>query len=343
MDRALYVVILVCLAVLACPVARAEPPFSGTIFIHPDIITASDPTTFVGLTPAGQGMRLMFDRRVNSFIDLNAFLFNATFSDGLRIEIQVNPEFGEPDAERQAQEYAPVIGRLPTVLRSQVQTVWIHQGVQPFGGGNNNLLLHTGQADLYAASGILEETLVHEAAHTSLDGAHANAAGWLAAQRADPDFISTYARDNPTREDVAESFLPYFAVRYRSDRIPAALANTITATIPNRMAYFDAQKFEVLPQTGEIPPIACASEPALRSRESTTLTSIQFRNETSQPRWLLWLDFNGAAQRYAILEPGVTLVQATYLTHPWMVTNAAGGCLGVYLPTATPGRVILRD
>jgi hypothetical protein len=51
------------------------------------------------------------------------------------------------------------IGRLPTVLRSQLRTVWIHQGVEPFGGGNNNLLIHTGQADLYYASGILEETL----------------------------------------------------------------------------------------------------------------------------------------------------------------------------------------
>ena len=34
--------------------ARAVPPFSGTIFIDPDIITESDPTTFLG---AGSGLR----------------------------------------------------------------------------------------------------------------------------------------------------------------------------------------------------------------------------------------------------------------------------------------------
>ena len=48
-----------------------------------------------------------------------------------------------------------------------------------------NLLIHTGQADRYAADGILEETLVHEAAHTSLDAAHASALDWLAAQTDD--------------------------------------------------------------------------------------------------------------------------------------------------------------
>ena len=64
-----------------------------------------------------------------------------------------------------------------------------------------------------------KETLVHEAAHTSLDSAHASAAGWLAAQSADPTFISTYARDFPAREDIAETFVLYLAVRYRSDRI----------------------------------------------------------------------------------------------------------------------------
>ena len=61
-----------------------------------------------------------------------------------------------------------------------METVWIHRGVEPFGGGNFNILIHTGQAAEYVAAGILEETLVHEAVHSSLDGTHAAAAGWLA-------------------------------------------------------------------------------------------------------------------------------------------------------------------
>ncbi|HKX62806.1 MAG TPA: choice-of-anchor D domain-containing protein, partial [Verrucomicrobiae bacterium] len=105
---------------------------------------------------------------------------------------------------------------------------------------------------LYEADGILEETLVHESGHTSLDPLHASASGWLAAQIADPEFISTYARDNPTREDIAESYLPWLAVRHRPHRISATLSNTIAVTIPNRLAYFDGQNFNMYPIVQEI-------------------------------------------------------------------------------------------
>jgi hypothetical protein len=239
---------IIALAALASSAAKGAPPFSGTIFIDPDIITSSDPTTFQSASYAGRGLRTMFDRRVNNWINVNAYLVAATFSDGLAAEIQVNPEFGSPAAAlTEAQKYGAVIGRLPTALRADVQTVWIHQGTQPFGGGNHNLLIHTGQSALYEADGILEETLVHESSHTSLDAAHAATAGWLAAQAADGEFISTYARDNRTREDIAESFLPYLAVRHRSERISQSLADTILQTIPNRIAYFDDQSFNMFP------------------------------------------------------------------------------------------------
>ncbi len=230
--------------------ALATPPFWGTIFLDPDIITPSDPTTFQTITYTGQGSRTMFDRRVNNWITVNAYLFDAEYDDGLSIEVQVNPEFGSSaNALIQAEKYATVIGRLPTSSRQDVQTVWIHDGVQGFGGGNNNLLIHIGQGALYEADGILEETFVHESSHTSLDADHAASPGWLAAQTADTEFISVYAHDNPTREDVAESFLTWLAVRHRAGRISTGLADTITQTIPNRMAYFDAQSFNLYPIT----------------------------------------------------------------------------------------------
>lgn len=225
-----------------------SPPFNGTIFLDPDIITDADPTTFESLFYVGQDSRTMFDRRVNDWITVNAFLFSSTFDDGLHIEIQVNPEFQNSDvAEIESVKFATVIGRLPTALRHDVETVWIHKGTQPFGGGNNNLLIHTGQATLYENDGILEETFVHEASHTSLDAAHSTSSGWISAQESDGNFISTYARDNPTREDIAESFLLYMAIRYRSDRISLSLETTILETMPNRISYFDHQTFNMYP------------------------------------------------------------------------------------------------
>jgi len=228
-----------------------EPPFSGTIFIDPDIISESDPTAFTGVRFAGQASRRMFDRRVADWITVEAFLFDATFDDGLAVEIQVNPEFlTEAASQVLAERYAEAIGRLPTALRVDVETVWIHSGVEPFGGGNRNILIHVGQADLYVADGILEETLLHEAAHTSLDAAHRAAPGWLAAQDADPTFISSYARDFPNREDIAESIVPYVAVRFRPDRISGSLRAVIEETIPNRLRYFDSLGLDMHPIDG---------------------------------------------------------------------------------------------
>jgi hypothetical protein len=227
--------------------AVGAPPFSGTIFIDPDIITSSDPSTFTGITAIGTGNRMMFDRRVNSFQTYNVWLFNATYTDTPPLEVQVNPEFTESEAQAAAAKYGAVIGRLPRVLRTNVKYVWIHRGAELFGGGNLSLLIHTDQAATYETNGILEEALVHEAAHTSLDSPHASSPGWVSAQSTDPEYISTYAHDFPEHEDVAESFLTWMALRFRSQRISTSTAQSIAAAIPNRLKYFDLQGFEMYP------------------------------------------------------------------------------------------------
>ena len=104
---------------------------------------------------------------------------------------------------------------MPNFLRRDVQTVWIHDGLYGFGGGNNNLLIHTEQGDSYISSGILDETFIHEAVHTSLDSYVYDTDEWDAAVTEDGIYISDYARDNPDREDIAETFLVWFATRYR--------------------------------------------------------------------------------------------------------------------------------
>ncbi len=225
-----------------------SPPYSGTIFVDPDIIIASDPNTFDTIAYVGQSNRTMFDRRVNDWITENPYLFNAQYDDGLSIEIQVNPEFETIEAAQiQAEKYSYAFGYLPTALRKDVETSWIHKGTNPFGGGNNNILIHVGQALEYERDGILHETLIHEATHSSLDSYHATQSDWQLAQIADNNFISDYAFENPVREDLAETFLLYLAIKYRSDRIDETLKNNILNTIPNRISYLDDQNFNLYP------------------------------------------------------------------------------------------------
>ncbi len=225
-----------------------EPPFQGTAFIDPDLIVASDPSALLSLDHAGRGVRTMFDRRMDKFVPTDAYLFHATFEGEAVVEVQVNAEFGDAVlAERHAAFYARAIGQLPAGLRTRVETVWIHRGDMPFGGGNDNILIHTGKAAEYLRDGVLEEILMHEAAHTSLDPVHAAADAWLAAQAGDGGFISDYAREHPHREDVAESFGPFFALRHRPERILRGMAETIQATMPNRIDYFDRLDLDMHP------------------------------------------------------------------------------------------------
>lgn len=240
-----------CLAFIftLCFDAKAQvPPYSGTIFMDSNLLTTADASTFQAINYVGQGNRTVFDRRTNSWTTIYAFLYDITFSDGLTSQAVVNPEFGTTSlAYTEAYKYANLIGQLPKCLRVDVNEIWIHKGNQPFGGGNNSILIHTDKTPEYESYGNLEETLFHEACHTSLDATHANASGWLAAQTADGNFISTYARDNPLREDIAESFLTWFAVRYRQSIISSSDYNTIVSTIPNRLLYFDGLGLDMSP------------------------------------------------------------------------------------------------
>lgn len=233
---------------LAATAQAAEPPFTGTAFIEPELITATDLTARKTVRFVGRRNRSVYDRRRSDFVMRKVFEFRVRYFDGHVLLVRVNPEFRRRSrALPLAKRYARLVGQFPVVLRTGLRTFTIHAGNADFGGGGRDVLVHTRRTPEYTKTGALEEILLHEATHAVLDDDHAAAPGWLAAQRDDPAYISTYARDNPTREDVAESFVPWLALRHRRDRMDPAVAKQIEDTIPNRLAYFDAQGFDATP------------------------------------------------------------------------------------------------
>ena len=364
-----------------CPSVRSkdqateQPPFAGTLFIHPDIVTDSDPTTFESINYQGRSLRTMFDRRKDAWIRAYPYLFDASYQDGLRIEVQVNPEFEGRDkaqAEAEALKYARMIGQLPTLLRVDVETVWIHRGNNSLGGGNNNLLIHTGHADSLAQRELLEEGFIHEASHTSLDPGRVRSPDWCAAQAQDGRFISTYARDYPEREDVAESFPTYLAVRHRADRLPRSLVDTILQAIPNRIEYFDNQPFagmwcpikvsdcrnephEMTPgmrhaapqeragsgDSGDFKEYDLALLPGLKSEGAGIVTEIIFVNRTRSDISYYWVDYEGLERFYGVVRPNESVTQSTYDGHVWVVKDMNGDALAVFRAGRTTGRAVV--
>ena len=261
-----------------CAWPAAGQPFQGTAFMSPNVITAADPTTLQSVEYIGRGERVIWDYRVLDWITVDAYLFNASI--GSRdVEFQVNPEFGSEAAARsEIGIYAESLGRLPAVLLANLAKVHVNAGrpahpdavrLQPprrvFGGNrfDQSITVHTGTGEEYQAGGFLEEVLFHEGAHVSIDRDVLNDPAWRDAQQADGGFISDYARDNPDREDVAESILPYFAVRLVPGRLPPADHDAIEKAIPARLRYFDTQPFDWHPYTMAVPALPVAGVVAL--------------------------------------------------------------------------------
>jgi hypothetical protein len=212
----------------------------------------------------------MYDRRNGgSFNNVEPHLFDTSFSDGLKTEIQVNPEFTLDEATVEANKYAFLIGQLPTALRKDVETMWIHKGIEVYGGGNNNLLVHTGYTEIYESyifngsdnsdyiASVVEETLLHEATHTSLDAYHYPNGGWTNSGYSEGErwietvaldggcYISDYASEFPYREDLAEIMPLYVAVRYFPERISSDLRDKILSCNINRFRYLDSQNLDM--------------------------------------------------------------------------------------------------
>jgi uncharacterized protein (TIGR03067 family) len=69
---------------------------------------------------------------------------------------------------------------------------------------------------------------------------------------------------------------------------------------------------------------------------------IAFQNNSAGIRKVYWIDKNGERQPYCELKPGENCGIGTYLSHPWVVTDADGNALGLYYPDGQKRTVTLE-
>lgn len=86
----------------------------------------------------------------------------------------------------------------------------------------------------------------------------------------------------------------------------------------------------------------CPGEAGLRSTEGAVATSITFTNEMPIALRVYWLDYGGVRRFYATVSPYQTHHQQTYVTHPWVLTDANDDCVAVHTPAHGPRQVFVR-
>lgn len=79
-----------------------------------------------------------------------------------------------------------------------------------------------------------------------------------------------------------------------------------------------------------------AEEKGIRSLESKVPTALTLVNKSERPVKVYWLDFDGKRKLYETLRPGRRYESQTFVTHPWLVTDAKDRPWAIYLPDAQP-------
>ena len=84
----------------------------------------------------------------------------------------------------------------------------------------------------------LEETIFHESIHAAFDVSFANSADWQAAQDEDGAFITQYAADNPTQEDLAETGLFVYTLLTNPARLSTDIEEWMRENMSSRIQFF---------------------------------------------------------------------------------------------------------
>lgn len=217
-----------------------------------DIITSDDPSAIESVTYINEANAQMWDREANDdqgeWVTPMSWIYQLTYDDGIDSKIRVRQlGFTREEADSLADRYGYQMGQLPACLRQGTELINIMKGDALYGGNiwNHSIDITIGEtSQLYHRTGNIEEILFHEATHASLDYLYKEE--WSTYSNQDPRFVSKYAADNPTREDISESFLLTAGFNFRGERIPS-LANQINDNLANRMMYLQSLMLDMYP------------------------------------------------------------------------------------------------
>jgi len=141
------------------------------------------------------------------------------------------------------------LGQLPLVFRHGIRQFGIHDGNPTYSAGSGKIFVYGERTTTRIGQNHLEESLLHESVHATLDRKYARSPEWQAAQASDGRFMTRYGESRPDREDLAETALFAYGLIYHPGRIPPVDSRDILAAVPARIAFIK----DILSLTPQVP------------------------------------------------------------------------------------------
>ncbi|MFG1673894.1 hypothetical protein [Micromonospora sp. NPDC049282] len=159
-------------------------------------------------------------------------------------------------------------------------------------------------------------------------------------------FLASPGNSTPAADLATESYSPApVSLSTRAalpTRRPAPPRRTTPAARPPAPKPSASRTTPPASRPGELTPLPASRESSLRSRSGGPETFVEFVNARSATVVVNWLDYGGRRQRYAVLRPGQTYRQQTYVGHPWVVTDDRGRALVCFEPAPQTMRAVIR-
>lgn len=223
--------------------ATNAPLFPNSVVSNDlEFIQTSGENAFSCLAYEGTARAETPDKRHDRLFDNGTFVYVAHYKDGNSVGLWAHSDFRlQTHALRFVKPVAQAIGKLPAIMRSELDHVVIHKGDETaFGEADGHFfVLYSDNILTRIRNHDLEETVFHESVHATLDAKYLGGRKWLEAQRADGAFVTEYAARLPEKEDLAESALFAWTILVHPGRLPQNVEARVREIMPNRLAFFE--------------------------------------------------------------------------------------------------------
>ena len=222
-----------------------------------NIINSNDTNVFESSIYKRVAKALIWDRTVNNgngaWTEPESWIYEIKYNDNVSAEMRIRKlDYTKEQADDVVKRYTPYLGKLPFILRQGIKLINIMKAEANFGGNNwnNSIDIYEGVlSERLINEGNMEEMLLHEGAHSALDYLYNE--NWKVERDKDLKFVSRYAYENPDREDIAETFAIWLALRNTENRLNKTDTDKITKNLANRIAYLNSLNFNINPTVGK--------------------------------------------------------------------------------------------